>query len=71
MAVTEYDTDCLMAVIYIDGANEVVNTRFKYWDYKAMIENPRQEEEVVYLYLFFWNEKQDIYSQDQVFEIKQ
>lgn len=69
MAGTEYVTDCLMAVIYKDGANDIVNTGFKRWDCKATIENPTPETEVVYLYLFFWNEKRDIYSQDQVFVI--
>jgi hypothetical protein len=69
MAGTEYGYDSLMAVIYQDGANKVVDTGAKRWDCKATIENPTPEAEVVYLYLFFWNEKRDSYSPDQVFAI--
>lgn len=70
MAGTEYGYDSLMAVIFIDGTNKVVNTGAKRWDCKATIENPTPEAEVVYLYLFFWNERHDSYSQDEVFAIK-
>jgi len=67
---TGYGYDSLMAVIYQDGANKVVDTGAKRWDCKATIINPTPEAEVVYLFLFFWNPKKDIYSQDEVFAIK-
>ena len=70
MVDTEYAVDYLMAVIYKDGVNKVVNTGAKRWDCKATIVNPTPEAEVVYLYLFFWNERHDSYSQDEVFAIK-
>jgi hypothetical protein len=61
MAGTEYGTDCLMAVIYKDGVNEVGNTRFKRWDCRATIENTTLKAEAIYLHMFFWNEKQKNY----------
>ena len=70
MANAVYNNDCLMAVIYKDGANVVLNTGFTRKDCKATIENPTPDAQVVYLYLFFWNQKLDIYSIDQVFAIK-
>jgi hypothetical protein len=36
----------------------------------STIENTAPDAEVVYLYLFFWDEKQDIYSKDEMFAIK-
>jgi len=63
--------DQLMAVFYHDGAKAPVNTGFKRKDQKGEIANPFPDAEDVYLFLYFWNERLDQYSPDQVFAIKQ
>jgi hypothetical protein len=61
--------DCLMAYIDHDRAKGMVNTGFKRKDQRAEIAHPTPDAGDVFLSLFFWNEKLDIYSPDQVFKV--
>lgn len=61
--------DCLMAYIDHDRARGMVNTGFKRKDQRAEIVHPTPGAENSYLSLFFWNEKLDVYSPDQVFKV--
>lgn len=61
--------DCLMAVTYQGMAQAPFNTGFTRKDCQATFEIPASEEEERYVYLFFWNKKQDQYSEDMVIAI--
>jgi len=61
--------DQLMAVFYHDGAKAPFNTGFKRKDQRGQIANPIPNVENSNLFLFFWNEKLDVYSSDQVFKV--
>lgn len=62
--------DCLMAVVYQNGDKGVFNTGFTRKEGKAVLANPTPQDGDVYLYLFFWNQEQEMYSADQAFAIK-
>jgi len=61
--------DCLMAYIDHDRARGMVNTGFTRKEGKAILANPTPDAGDVFLSLFFWNEKLDVYSSDQVFKV--
>lgn len=61
--------DCLMAVTFNGIASAPVNTGFTRKQGKATLVNHIPEGEESFLYLFFWNKKQDTYSVDQSFSI--
>ena len=66
----QYNDDCLMAVTYQDGPSDPFNTGYTRKDLQARIPNHYSSIKDVYLYLFFWNQKLDIYSPDHVIIIK-
>jgi len=70
LADDQYDDDCLMAITYTQEPNTIVNTGFTRKDGKAIITYPYPLDREVYLFLFFWNKKLDIYSPDHVSIIK-
>jgi hypothetical protein len=70
MAGTANDQDCLMAVFYSgDTFTDPINTGFKRRDEQVQIQLPPNSEPESYIYVFFHNEKQDSYSNDQFFTI--
>lgn len=71
VAGSKQNDDCLMSIIYHDGANVPVNTGYTRKDQQAVIVNPTSDSKIVYLYLYSWNKKLDLYSPDQVFTILQ
>ena len=70
LAEEKYDDDCLMAITYNQEPFAIVNTGYTRKDGKAIIAYLYPLAGEVYLYLFFWNTKLDIYSPDHVSIIK-
>jgi len=65
---TEYDMDSLMAVIYSgDTFSDPEDTGFKRRDEQVQLSLPPDSGLDPYIYLFFYNKKQEIYSNDQTF----
>ena len=65
---TVYDEDSLMAVFYSgETFTDPLDTGFKRRDEQLQIPFPYDSEPDPYIYLFFYNQKQEIYSNDQVF----
>ena len=66
---SKYGDDSLMAVFYNGKAGRMADTGFKRNEGRATIVHPSPHAEGVFLYLFFWNKKLDMYSDDQVFKV--